>query len=314
MYKKTLSMICTMGIMIGSMVSAQAIDTSNVIKNSEIPNSATPGTVLEYVSDGMWKPISLSQTMLDGMEKASAYEQAADSVDKNSTKTCMTSDLPVLSLEEENAFLEKIEQEVEGLPVYREELPDPAVGMCVVYDNWGEVEEIYMQNKDGTYSVAERTLMPISNTARAAGEEVSVKAYTALPQGSRLAAGTYSYCSVVSETKTRVGYTTNTIKITNSHVLGTGDFTVFTDTTGDHDNNLKYGDCATKGNYDNPRYGTSIATRNMLNNVASSFIKNDNGALPNAVLDIWKTGVSKLDITSTNYNNIKFAGRYYYEF
>ena len=56
MYKKTLSMICTMGIMIGSMVSAQAIDTSNVIKNSEIPNSATPGTVLEYVSDGMWKP------------------------------------------------------------------------------------------------------------------------------------------------------------------------------------------------------------------------------------------------------------------
>lgn len=186
--------------------------------------------------------------------------------------------------------------------------------MCVVYDNWGEVEEIYMQNKDGTYSVAERTLMPISNTARAAGEEVSVKAYTALPQGSRLAAGTYSYGSVVSETKTRVGYTTNTIKITNSHVLGTGDFTVFTDTTGDHDNNLKYGDCATKGNYDNPRYGTSIATRNMLNNVASSFIKNDNGALPNAVLDIWKTGVSKLDITSTNYNNIKFAGRYYYEF
>ena len=96
--------------------------------------------------------------------------------------------------------------------------------------------------------------------------------------------------------------------------MGTGDFTVFTDTTGDHDNNLKYGDCATKGNYDNPRYGTSIATRNMLNNVASSFIKNDNGALPNAVLDIWKTGVSKLDITSTNYNNIKFAGRYYYEF
>ena len=49
MYKKTLSMICTMGIMIGSMVAAQAIDTSNVIKNSEIPNSATPGTVLEYV-------------------------------------------------------------------------------------------------------------------------------------------------------------------------------------------------------------------------------------------------------------------------
>ena len=314
MYKKTMSIVCAMSIMIGSIVSAQATDTSNVIQNSAIPDSATPGAVLEYVSNGMWQSISSAQDMFDRFEKATDSIEANDTVEKNSTDVSMIDDLSVMSFEDEEELITEIDQESEGLPVYREELPDPAVGMCVVYDNWGEVEEIYMQNKDGTYSVAERTLIPISNTARATGEKISVKAYTALPQGSRLAAGTYNYGSVVSETKTNVGYTTNTIKITNSHVLGTGDFTVFTDTTGDHDNSLKYGDCATKGNYDNPRYGTSIATRNVVNNVASSFIKNDNGALPNAVLDIWKTGVSKLGITSTNYNNIKFAGRYYYEF
>lgn len=138
--------------------------------------------------------------------------------------------------------------------------------------------------------------------------------YKALGQGKRLAPGTYTYGSVVSETKSKLGYTTNTIKITDTFVMGTGDLTVFTDKTGDHDNSLKYGDCATKGNYDNPKYGTSIGVRNLVNNIRETFTKNDNGALPNAVLDIWKTGVAKLGITSTNYDNIKFAGRYFYEY
>ncbi|MDO4174055.1 MAG: hypothetical protein Q4D42_04770 [Eubacteriales bacterium] len=311
--KRTLCMVCAMGMMMGSMASAQAASTSHVIQDSEIPDSATPGAVLEYVSDGLWESVSVSQDMLDAMKNASDTEQTADAVDKNDTDMCMASELPTLSLEEEQALLEKVNQEVAGLPVYREELPEPVVGMHVMYDNWGEVENVYFENKDGTYSVVEPTLVQV-NDAQNMADMRSASATRALAQGTRKPAGTYTYGKVVSETTSKVGYTTNTIQISSSNVFGTGDFTVFTDTIGDHDNTLKYGDCATKGSYDNPRYGTTIATRNMLNNVGSSFIKNDNGGLPNAVLDIWKTGVAKLGITSTNYSNIKFAGRYYYEF
>ena len=88
----------------------------------------------------------------------------------------------------------------------------------------------------------------------------------------------------------------------------------FTDRIGDHDNTLVRGDCATRGDTDNPKSGTFIRARNMTNDTVYEFTKNDNGALYNAVLDIWKTGVADLGITSTDYDNIKFAGRYYYEF
>lgn len=256
-----------------------------------IPNSFTPGTIIEYQEDGSWRAITYRDT---------DYQYSVEQESRETVKT----DEPI-SLEEEERIVSAIEQEAERYPHYTATYPAPTRGMRVAYDNWGEIESVYIPETDGTY----RTIEP--EFVRTDGaKDVSVPQLR-LSQGTRKPAGTYTYGSVVSNS---VGYTTNTIKITLGSVLGTGDFTCFTDIIGDHDNYLQYGDCATKNSIDNPWYGTVIYARNMTNNVGTSFIKNDNGGLPNAVLDIWKTGLTKLGVTSTNYGNIKFAGRYYYTF
>lgn len=53
--------------------------------------------------------------------------------------------------------MNKIEKDAEQYPTYREKLADPVVGMIATYDNWGELEEIYIPNGDGTYNIPERT-------------------------------------------------------------------------------------------------------------------------------------------------------------
>lgn len=100
----------------------------------------------------------------------------------------------------------------------------------------------------------------------------------------------------------------------DNSVVGTGDVTVFTDKKGDYDNILQKGDCATKGSIDNPLKGTKIKVTNKTNGITYTFTKNDNGSLPNAIIDIWKTGVTNLGIDSKNYDNIKKAGKYTYKF
>ncbi|KHL91582.1 hypothetical protein QW71_33725 [Paenibacillus sp. IHB B 3415] len=104
------------------------------------------------------------------------------------------------------------------------------------------------------------------------------------------------------------GASNNTITITSSKVSGVGRFTVFNDTKGDNDNDLVVGDVATKGQYDNPKSGTKItATANGISKIVT---KNDNGALDNAVLDIWKWSGVMFGYT---YNELlSFSGSYYY--
>ncbi len=77
---------------------------------------------------------------------------------------------------------------------------------------------------------------------------------------------------------------------------------------------LKKGDCATNRKIDNPISDQRIKVTNKTNNISSTFTKHDNGNLPNAVIDIWKTGVKKLGVNSTDYDNIKQATIYTYDF
>lgn len=172
------------------------------------------------------------------------------------------------------------------------------------------------KNSDLEYSNAVKCVSEAEKiTSRAAYKIRKVpKSSRAIANGKRRAIGTYKYGSVVGKTKEKVGYKTNIIRISEDSVVGTGDFTCFTDKIGEHDNLLRKGDCATKGSIDNPMTGTIIRTTNMLTGKSANFIKNDNGGLPNAVLDIWKTGVKKLGIKTKNYNNIKFAGCYSYSY
>lgn len=264
--------------------------------NSQIPAMQVPGTVIEYAEDGSWYIVS----RLD-KHQSNNYVQPRGISETNPNKE--------KELWKEEQLVDAIEEEAKNFPEYIATYPAPSIGMRVKYDNWGEIESVSLPDEKGQYQIIEPIF--VATTTKKSFVPKKANLLAALAQGTRKPAGTYTYGSVVSNA---VGYTTNTIKITTGSVLGTGDFTCFTDAIGDHDNYLQYGDCATKNSIDNPWYGTVIYARNMTNNVGTSFIKNDNGGLPNAVLDIWKTGLTKLGVTSTSYDYIKFAGRYYYTF
>ena len=102
-----------------------------------------------------------------------------------------------------------------------------------------------------------------------------------------------------------------------NNVIGTGRFTVFNDLYGEADNKLVKGDCATRGDKDNPKHGQPITTRRLNSNLTDTnythvFFKRDNGALPDAILDIWKDGTEYLGVSYNEYQS--FNGRYFYHF
>lgn len=79
-------------------------------------------------------------------------------------------------------------------------------------------------------------------------------------------------------------------------IYGYGRATTFSDKIGERDNVLKKGDCATSIKYDNCSHGTKINVTMPLKGGPNSpnyhFLrKMDCGTLPDAVIDIWKTGV-----------------------
>ncbi|WP_308722913.1 hypothetical protein [Paenibacillus polysaccharolyticus] len=189
------------------------------------------------------------------------------------------SNIDTEQLKSEEEFVKSIKEEAKNLPEYTIENPLPQPGLRVLYDAEGYIKEfIYPQNS--TFALA---------------------AYKALPRGTRKAAGTYTY-----------GSNNNKITITSSTVLGEGRFTNFTDTTGENSNNLKKGDAATRGDIDNPKYEQVLDARNLDNNVFANVTKRDNGALPDATLDIWKTGVELFDLKWSS--SLSFKGRYFYSF
>ncbi|MEK5645923.1 hypothetical protein BK138_34070 [Paenibacillus rhizosphaerae] len=186
------------------------------------------------------------------------------------------------ALDKENKMAEEILEEAKSLPVFHIDNPKPQPGMKVIYDGEGYLKDIIYPE-----------------------DQTTVGVQSALPQGTRKAPGTYTY-----------GAHNNSIVITGTStgkVQGTGRGTNFTDTYGDHGNYvLKKGDCATKGEIDNPRYDTLISVRNLDNDYVYSFQKEDNGSLPDAVVDIWKDGLSYLGLTYSP--SVSFSGRYFYQF
>ena len=139
-------------------------------------------------------------------------------------------------------------------------------------------------------------------------------AYNPLPRGKRKPVGTYTYGKVVPETTKKAGYKKNKIVIKKNTVTGTGDFTVYTGGKTEEGKTLKKGDCATKGEIDNPNTGKKIKVTNKMNGTTATFYKRDNGKLYNAVIDIWKTRVEKLGVKSKKYDDIKKAAKYTYTY
>lgn len=81
----------------------------------------------------------------------------------------------------------------------------------------------------------------------------------------------------------------------SSSVYGYGRFTNFTDTIGQGNHTLFKGDVATRGHVDNPPTGKILRCEAPQKgsgvNKQVNMRKWDIGCMPNAVLDIWKTGV-----------------------
>ena len=274
---------------LGEKISVQAADT---ITSHFIPERMPANSVIEYEGDGQWNNLGTENVMM---------KRNRDIV-KNEEKVT----LPFAQFSKSISQLKKV---TDDEPIYEEVLPNPQKGMRVEYDNWGEINKIFVFNGTSYKEVAETFAKhPDEKTG------VSLFAAKALKLGTRLSPGTYPYGQVEEKTTEQVGYTQNVIKITSNKVVGKGDFTVFWSIKGDHENYVKEGDCATKGAIDNPKSNTKIEVTNKLKNITATFYKNDNGDLPNAVIDIWKTGVKRLGVNKTNYSKIKKAGKYKYTF
>ena len=84
------------------------------------------------------------------------------------------------------------------------------------------------------------------------------------------------------------------LQFTTTQVIGTGWFTYYYNSVGQENHKLVYGDCATKESYDNCLPNTIVVARNLNNGNTASFRKYDAGGLPEAVLDIWGTGITQL--------------------
>ena len=114
---------------------------ANIIENEAIPTHAEENSTLECVAMGVWEYTTKTPVV------------------KNTTMK--TQEIDVLPIKEEDKLIQKIDSDAEKNPVYYEKLADPVVGMLAAYDNWGELEEIYIPNGDGTYYIPERTWVEI---------------------------------------------------------------------------------------------------------------------------------------------------------
>ncbi|WP_274969634.1 hypothetical protein [Lachnoanaerobaculum orale] len=155
--------------------------------------------------------------------------------------------------------------------------PAPAPGLVVIYDEEGFIKEF----RGATYR------------------------YRPLKIGTTSPQGTYQW-----------GSHNNTLTVFQNSVSGTGRLTTFSDRTGENDNRLKKGDVATRGDRDNPAHGTRINVTAPTKNgryETYSMIKADNGSLPDAILDIWKTGVENWGYTWRSSLSIN-GGSYTYNY
>lgn len=172
------------------------------------------------------------------------------------------------------------EESLETPLLEAEEYPTPEKDMIVYYGDDGEVNEIDFPTKQ---SEMKFNTLPSKQEAKLdsliESNEISTKA------NSTLIAKWGSYPNKL--------YKENTSYFKG--IYGTGRATVYGDTTGQASHKLKKGDIATKQKYDNCKTGKSVDVWMVKKGTSSNKTvvckKWDVGGMPNAVVDIWKTGI-----------------------
>lgn len=189
---------------------------------------------------------------------------------------------PTLDLSNENKSV--LDSPISSEEFYKvlSEIDEEAKNLPVYYieDEKPQPGTIVMYGTDGGITSIENAVPTVTPKATAAN-------------------GTYVY-----------GKSNNKITITSSKVSGVGRFTVFDNIKGDHDNPLVAGDVATKAAYDNPKSGTKITAIATNTNITKTVVKNENGGLPDAILDVKKWTGTLFGYTYST--TLSFPGSYYY--
>lgn len=271
--KKKISMLLA-GIMVFSFGYFEVMAEGDV----QIPYYMQPHTVIVYNDD-------LSYTILEGGEAEEPMPEinVAEPMPAN----------PEWSQEEieqynyETNIIDEAKQAIEsGSPEVVYEEPFKArSGLKVVYDSEGFIMNVYYPNPNmpSGYSLSDPKFVPAPTT----------RTLTTIAVW-----GSFENTLVYDDI--------------DDSVTGTGRFTSFGDAIGDHDNYLQNGDCATKQAYDNIASGTEVHARNLDTNQDYYYIKNDNGGMPDAVLDIWGEGINWIGGNYWNGTNVN-NGRMYHK-
>ena len=98
-------------------------------------------------------------------------------------------------------------------------------------------------------------------------------------------------------------------KSTNK-IIGSGRATTFSDKVGQGNHILKKGDVATKLSFDNCKLGINVSVTSNSNagsgaSLTKTMKKWDAGGMPNAIIDIWKTGVEYWGYKYSSYLSLK---------
>ena len=258
-----------------SVASVNYVNAEEEVFSSEtIPVRMAPNTIIEYINDHEYKIIQGGQYVVP--------KRSEQEFDEN-------------SIVEENGFCEVPNPELlpDGAIVIEPTLP--SAGLRVIYKSNGYIRIVEEPN----------------NSARLSRNAKGSASTRGMALGEYAAPGTYYWGD----------YNNVRINSFNKLVQGSGRLTTYNDTIGDHNNALKKGDVAVKWQYLNPPHNTIINVRAQKKGSGSVYgdnptgpyvtvrmTKNDIGSLPNAALDIWKTGVEFFDY---EYNsNVTLSGQY----
>lgn len=167
----------------------------------------------------------------------------------------------------------------------RNGVPKPKKGMTVIYSSDGFIHDIELDstlNEYAVYSDVEKDSIKLSLST------LNTKMYEITP----FAEVYDGYVEIATW-----GAHNNTLYEADDgsmYMFGIGRATTFNDTWGNHNNRLKKGDIALKISYANcNNNGLVYVTAKKKNGgyQKQKMYKNDVGGMPDAIVDIWKTGV-----------------------
>lgn len=201
----------------------------------------------------------------------------------------------------------KIKNFVRSEEPLSEEYPTPFAGMKVVYGSDGLVSEIL--DKEGNDVPSVQTVKTSSKSITPVAEVLSDDEFEESSTSKTLIAQWGAYPNKLYR------------NIATKRITGNGRATTFEDSEGQESHALQKGDVATKLAYDNCKCGIKVRVKAKKAKVVNgkyqatneyltkTMYKWDAGGMPNAIVDIWKSGVSYWGYTY--YNGLSLLGRVY---